>query len=422
MAAPWRTSSKSIALSGQTARRHPRCPSSGFVPASLQTSMSFPPSKLYAALAKTTALAGANITVVSALLRCDQGLIEALVDDAGNDFLFTSDMAQIGADLRRSLIGRIGAAFCHLYLDQRGYAWLDYADRYVSTSSPLGDFLYDGAHIGSRGLALAEAKGSMTPAASAGRVKAAADYAYRRQVDRHLGTSKAAGRIEYGAAVATAILPASAWIAGTPSCFLHVTQTASASAAGQGSAGGGGGSGAGAGDDDGAAGGMTSVSCRIALGNYRAVFRLIGAPYLVDFIDDLLGGVPVETGFEQLFGGVIGPDGRSQWVVGDPGERPMAQWYARANGSPPAGRTFALHERSFVAITDLINDCGRNRDLLDQTVRLPNLSLGTRSESEGYEADREPSPFAELPLGDGLAAVYRHGVIYPDVQNFRWPS
>ncbi|CCV11617.1 hypothetical protein [Mesorhizobium sp. STM 4661] len=70
--------------------------------------------------------------VVSALLRSDQALIAALVDDLGTDFGFTSDMAHIGADMRRSLTGRIGAALCHLYLDQLGYAWLDYADQYIS--------------------------------------------------------------------------------------------------------------------------------------------------------------------------------------------------------------------------------------------------------------------------------------------------
>ena len=159
MLAPRLTTSKSIAVSRRNARSYPRCPLGGFVPAPLQTNMSFPPSKFYAALAKTTALGRASMSVVSALLSSDQALVEALVDDLGSDFLFTSDMAQIGADLRRSLTGRVVAALYHIYIDQLGYVWLDYADQHISTSSPLGDFLYDGANIGSPSLALAEVKG-----------------------------------------------------------------------------------------------------------------------------------------------------------------------------------------------------------------------------------------------------------------------
>jgi hypothetical protein len=422
MVAPWLTTSKSIAVSGQTARSHPHCPSSGFVPAPLQASMSFPPSKFYAALAKTTALGRANMSVVSALLSSDQALVEALVDDLGSDFLFTSDMAQIGADLRRSLTGRVGAALCHIYLDQLGYAWLDYADQYISTSSPLGDFLYDGANIGSPGLALAEAKGSMTPAASPHQVKARADKAYSRQVDTHLGTSTTAGRIEYGAAVATSILPASAWAAGTSSCFLHVTETASAAQAGQGQANkGGGGSDTGAVDGD-DADGTSSVSCRIALRNYRAAFRLIGAPYLVELIDELIDGGPAKTEFEQRFGRLIGPHGPSQWVVGDPGGHPAEDWYNRANRLPFGPRNFALHERSFGAVTNLLRRCGRERELLDGIVRLPNLSRRARFAAEKYEIDRDGPSMSEPPLGDGLAAVRCFGASYPDEENFSWPS
>ncbi|MFG1379143.1 hypothetical protein [Xanthobacter autotrophicus] len=425
MAAPWLTSSKSINLSGQTARTHPLCPATGFVPAPLQGSLSFPPSKLYAALAKTTMLSSANMTLTSALLHSDQVLIEALVDDLGSDFLFTSDMAHLGSDMRKALMGRIGAALCHLYLDQLGYAWLDYANQYIATALPLADFVYDGANIGSRGLALAEAKGSMTTAASAQAAKTKADKAYNRQVSNHLGQMTSAGRIEYGCAIASAILPANAWSAGQTSCFFHVTETVPSVPAGSGPGGGplaGSNSGGAGGDDDGADD-LSTVSCRIALRNYRAVFRLINAPYLAGFLDALLAGIPYDAKFEQRFGRLSGPSDRAQWVVGEPHGHPMSLWYENANRLSMGGYRFALHERSFTAIKDLITDCSRDRGLLEETVRLPNLS---RPERFADERDREerlvPTPFFDAPLGDGLAAVKCDAASYSDEENFRWPG
>lgn len=426
MAAPWLSNSKSISLSGHTALTHPSCPARGFVPAPLKASLSFPPSKLYAALAKTTTLGSANMALTSALLRSDQALIETLVDDIGSDFVFTPEMAHLGSDMRKSLIGRIGAALCHLYLDQLGYAWLDYADRYITTKSPLGDFLYDGGSIGSQGLALAEAKGSMTTSASASAVKTRADNAYNRQVSGHLGQTTSAGSIEYGCAIASAILPASAWSPGTPSCFLHITETARLSPAvpptGGLSMGGGGGNPDGSGGDDGTRD-FPSVSCRIALRNYQAVFRLINAPYLVDFIDAVLAGEADDMEFEQPFGRMTGPDDREQWIVGYPLGHPLGRWYERANTLSGWGRCFALHEKSFKPTMELLKHCGRDRRLLEETIRLPNLSGPERSEEGRYRDEgTAPTPFFDTPLGDGLAAVRWSHIRYREEESFRWPS
>jgi len=417
MAAPWLTGSKSISLSGQTAVAHPSCPSKGFVPAPLQVSFRFPPTMLYAALAKTTALGSANMIVTSALLRSDQALIEALIDDVGSDFLFTGDMAHLGSDIRKSLIGRVGAALCHLYLDQLGYSWLDYANQYIATRSPLADFLYDGASIGSQGLALAEAKGSMTVTASASAVKSKADTAYNRQVSGHLGQITSAGRVEYGCAIASAILPASAWRSGQASCFFHVTETAPPLPAGS-SGGGflaGGGGGTTGGDDDGA--GYTSgVNCRVALRNYRAIFRLINAPYLADFVDAVLRGDPGKMEFVQRFGRLSDLGEHELWIVGEPDGHPMGYWYDNANGLARWGYRFALHDQSFKAVMDLVRRCGHDRGLLEKTVRLPKLSrsLGVDEKRGGDERS------IPAPLGDGLAAVESYSTYYPDVENFSW--
>ncbi|CCV11618.1 hypothetical protein [Mesorhizobium sp. STM 4661] len=239
----------------------------------------------------------------------------------------------------------------------------------------------------------------MSSAASAHRVKVTADNAYTRQVEGYLGTKTIAGRIEYGAAVATAILPASTWTAGTTSCFLHVTETASAPFSGQGQSGGAGAEGVGTGTGTAAGDGdmdsTSSVSCRIALRDYRAAFRLIGAPYLVDFIDELIDGGPLKTEFEHRFGRLIGPDGPLPWVIGEPGEHSLGDWYYSAQHLPFSTRTFALHERSLDAIIELLGMCGLNRELLDQTVRLPNLSRRMRFDAEEYEADPHRSRLSD---------------------------
>lgn len=408
MGTPWTHSAKSVDLSGHTDQAHSLFPTPGFVPAPLRGTISFSPSMLYAALAKTTALGSAGTALMGALTHSDQALIEAIVDENGGDFLFTQDIAHLGADLRKALAGRIGAALCHLYMDQLGYAWVDYANGYIPTRAPLGDFLYDGAGLGSPGLALSEAKGSLRATASASQVKAIADAAYQRQVSPHLGAVTSAGRIEYGCAVATAILPAQAWLPGAPSCFLHVTQTAPALApptAGTAPL---------AGEEESID--RVPVSCLIALRNYRAVFRLIAAPFMVDFLERLIGGQSLDIKLEQRFGYLtteLHEDG--EWVVGDSHNHPSAKGYHRANELVD-GTEFALHRGSFEAVMDVVMRCARDRELLTRQVLLPNLALTHLS-----FGDDPGGPLRAL-LGDGLAVVSNCGRHFPDAENFRWPG
>lgn len=413
MAAPWTATSKFVALSGQTGRTHPAAPGPSFVPAPLTPAISFPPPVLYAALAKTTALGSASAPLLAALTRSDQALIEAIVDDVGVDFLFTADAAQLGPDIRKALAGRIGAALCHIYMDQLGYSWVDYANAYITTPSPLADFLYDGVSLGSTGLALAEAKGSLSVAASVRTVKATADSAYTRQVTPHLGATTPVGRIEYGCAIASAILPARHWTPGRTSCFLHVTQTVPPVA---------GGGGAVPPAAPALAGDVLEVNSLLALRNYRAVFRLIDAPFMVDFIDSVIAGQAFGREVVQRFGRLM-TDGPNRWIVGDGSRYPAALSYNRANRLV-TGEVFALEERSFRAITELVRRCAENPQSLFESYHFPNLAVGRRlirgvdGPTSRYEDTEDPSQAALF--GDGLAVVRYKGAWYPDGDNFVW--
>lgn len=412
MSGVWTRAIKSVDLSGHTDAPHPQYPSPGFVPAPLRRTIGFSPAMLYAALAKTTALSSVDAALMAALIRSDQAFIEAITDEAGSDFLFTSAASHLGADVRKALAGRIGAALCHLYMDGLGYAWVDYAGAHMRHRGPLGDFLYDGAGLGSPGLALAEAKGSLRAAASAAQVETVADRAYARQVSPHLGAVTAAGRIEYGCAIATAILPAEAWTPGSPSCFLHVTQTAPWQAAG--------GPGAPRPDRDAeagdeAVGDETMVSCLLALRDYRALFRLIGAPFIADLLDRLIDERPLTSAFVQRFGRLEpGPVGRADWIVGDPGDHPAQAAYDRANRLAN-GTRFALHRRSFEAIVAVIRRCAENRALLSEPIRLPNLARRDQPRERAETGRR-------ALLGDGLAVVESWGWHYSEEDDFRWPG
>src|SRR5262249_50174399 len=134
-------------------------------------------------------------------------------------------------------------------------------------------------------------------------------------------------------------------------------------------------------------------------------------------------GDPGDMRFEQRFGRLIGLDDSARWVVGEPSGHPLRRWYESANHLSAPGYRFALHERSFKAIMALVRRCGRDRGLLESTVRLPNLSRRARFE-EMRERDEGvvPRSFIAAPLGDGLAAVGWRHASYPDEENFRWPD
>ncbi|MFK0206323.1 hypothetical protein [Agrobacterium sp. NPDC090283] len=198
--------------------------------------------------------------------------------------------------------GRMGAGVTDQTMEMLGFVWRDVAEELIGSSTPLADYLYENA---AGALVLAEAKGSISNAASQTGVNTRARNAYHRQVDPYVYThppgpkgAASIGLIEHGYAVALAALPGPT----TPSppvitadAFLAVAETdPSLSSSPLGASSG---------------GGVTSTTSSpnlplktpmydpqrfaLRLGNYRGVFLLANAAAVVDAIDSVrLGREP----------------------------------------------------------------------------------------------------------------------------------
>jgi hypothetical protein len=379
MVAPWTTSIKDVAVSGQTQHWNRHVPvSAGFAPPSLPTLLSFGPAALFGAMAKMQALKSASPALTTALVACFTALTEAVVDDSASEFDLVADLEQLELTMRNALTGAVGAGVCHLYMSTLGYVWNAHATSIIKPARGVGlaDFVYDGGAVAGRGIVLAEAKGTFSSTTSAVDVQTNADVGYNNQVNPHIGmASPSSGKVVHGYAIAFGAVPASARIGNPPNAFLHVAETDVSQPS---SAGG---------------GGSSAASTAVALGNYRATFILARAPVVVAAIDWILGGYPDPRIFEatQLFrrvhaGGtdfLIGDlEGREVWPYGGLGEL--------------AGRSMAIEasvaERVLNALSAIIRGEGRSQQL-----ELPQASLRLLPES------------AESPVvfADGFAVLPR---------------
>lgn len=290
MGTPWTTSTKRLSPVD-----HPEAPlntpTGTFIPPSLHpvhvTSID-----LFKSIARCSALSRSSASLVAALIGSSRALLEFLVDDATSVIAFLDEVTDLADAERTALSGRMGAGITDQTMEMLGFVWRDVAEQLIGSASPLADYVYENP---AGELVLAEAKGSITNAASQAGVDTVARNAYHRQVDPYVYKRPpgakgrpSIGLIEHGYAVAFAALPGPA----TPSpplitagAFLAIAQTDPTLSTSH----------VGGTMHSGSSSNIpltapVSAPQRFALrlGNYRAVFLLANAPAVVNMIDDLL--------------------------------------------------------------------------------------------------------------------------------------
>jgi hypothetical protein len=291
MATPWTTSVKDIDLSNNSRHYNSNVPvSGGFTPPSPVSSIACGPQALFAAMAKAQALRTANAAIVAALERGAAALVETIVDDAGNRFDLAPETDMLENTVRRALSGSVGAGICHLCMVALGYVWQDFAAEVINTTGKLADFAYDGGPASGHGIVLAEAKGSFSDKVDATHAQKAADSAYKKQVDGHIGawTKSRSAQVVHGYAIAFGAQPdVVRRTASPPHAMFHLAETAAQQPAAAAAP---------------RAGGSGLANAALALGNYRAAFILARAPLVVDVIDWLRTGRSPERSSEyQVF-------------------------------------------------------------------------------------------------------------------------
>lgn len=310
MSSPWTATVKDL-----TPNRNPEPPSNppagGFVPPGFRT-VNVAPVDLFKSIARCSALSRSSASLIAALVASSKALLEFLVDDATTVIAFLDEVSDLADAERTALAGRMGAGVTDHTMDMLGFVWRDVAEELIGSSSPLADYVYEGA---TGTLVLAEAKGSISKAAAQSGANTRARNAYRRQVDPYVylhppgpGGGASVGLIEHGYAVAFSALPGPA--AASPpiigaAAFLAVAETDTASLpvpVGGTSIGGGAQLGQAANPPLTA---LTLDPTRFALrlGNYRGVFLLANAPAIVETIDAILGRLdvgPLQQSFLQV--------------------------------------------------------------------------------------------------------------------------
>jgi len=271
MAPPWKSTNKTVSVSTGS-QSPPITFSTTYIPPHLPTSAVITPVALFASMARCAALRRVAPAITAALVTGSTALLEVLVDDNGPDFNVEADIDDLADFEHTGLAGRVGNGFTDVYMSVLGYAWRDLASALVSTGGRLADFIYDGVPIAGYGVALVEAKGSLSASATQPNVTARARNGYKTQVEKHLGASSVAGQIVHGYAVSFGAVPPRL------GATSHVVQTSPPSIPAvfppspAGSA---------------AIPLTTPVAARLAFGNYRAVFMLANAPVIFYHLDRL---------------------------------------------------------------------------------------------------------------------------------------
>jgi hypothetical protein len=381
MAAPWTSSVKKFDPVGHSAHVPPQGFASGFIPPILPKQVWFGPATLFASMARCAAAARVASALNHALFVAAKAVTEAVVDDVGNTFDVLDDVTGIADFQRSGFTGSVGNGVCDICMNVMGYVWRDLSSELITTSKPLGDFIYQGGPTATGQVVLSEAKGSFAGGASVATTKTLADDGYKRQVHDHLGSSTAAGTIVHGYAVA---LRANTGTAGSAArAFAHIAEslvTVPASAAPTPAPA------LPSGADD-----TGSANARLALGNYRTVFHLLSAPLVIQAIDAVLRGEPQSApdGGQEFYWVEAG--GRPFLVAGPPGEW---EWWAPTFQG--RWRAFLIAEQVAVPFLNYLSGLIESRATIDEArLTLPVLRLEL---AEDQELPDQPILFR-----DGLA-------------------
>ncbi len=260
--------------------------------------LQFTVAQLSTSIARVTALTPASPALVSALCDGKRRLLDALLDKSQTPLSFTSEVEYLADASRTAFSGDFGAGVTDLYMTAMGYYYRCNGRELIHTAGKICDFIYDGPPTHMSGVVLAEAKGSIANTTTLASVTRAAQDGYRNQVDPHVGTTEPTSSLKllHGYAIGIGTQP-------RPShCDMHVEETGPATlvmAAGP-AAGGptptlpyNPGSSGGRGGASGGAGSPTLFSqpdARVALPNFRGIFRMLGAERAIEAINAVTNG------------------------------------------------------------------------------------------------------------------------------------
>jgi len=210
---------KIVPLTGHRRHRHARNPvAPDFQAPAPAASISFGPTALAAAMARTATLLNASPELLSRLKDSALNDAEILIAD-GPVFALTPYIESLADTERTHFAARMGAGITDLYMNGLGYVWRDNAVCLASTLNPHADFLYSGGSASGHGVVLAEAHGSFAASVTDAKVAAQARNKYLRQVRPFVTTMSPYGEVIHGYSVAFGSKP------GTTGAFLRLSET-----------------------------------------------------------------------------------------------------------------------------------------------------------------------------------------------------
>lgn len=407
------TSAKLIGLTKHTRHGHVPSPvSPHFVAPPAQPALSFNPTALAAAIARTaTTWDDAPVVLLDGLQQSALIELETLLQD-GSAFALESHFKFLADTAGSQFAAKVGAGIAHLYMDALGYAWRANAVCLSSSLDPHADFIYEGGNASGHGVVLAEAHGSFAKDASAAKIANAAKRKYIKQVKPFVAKPSPFGEIIHGYSIAFGSKPT---VAGS---FLAVSetriskprkQTPAPSAPQRGAI-------------------AEGTSAQMALATHRSNFLLMGSPEVTNWIDWIRlpdSPAPERHDVPFLRFGYAGRTylaappwllrpGGPPWWIADLFDHP--EWWrlarrARLSPSRHPGSEFgwfAIEEKAGAEFLNALSNAIRDRGAgLPATMRLPTVeptgfALSAGDRIAGADAD-EPYPYALFR--DGLALL-----------------
>jgi hypothetical protein len=306
------TSVKLIGLTKHTKHRHVPSPvSPSFVAPPAQSSLSFNPIALAAAIARTaTTRDDAPIALLDGLQQSALIELETLLQD-GSAFALASHFKFLADTAGSQFAAKVGAGIAHLYMEALGYAWRANAACLSSSLDPHADFIYDGGNVSGHGVVLAEAHGSFAKDTNGARVANAAKRKYTKQVKPFIAKPSPFGNIIHGYSIAFGSKPTAT------GSFLAVSETRISKPRGK----------------KAPPPGVSQLAAPVedapapmALATHRSNFLLLGAPEVTSWIDWLRSPDGVAPDRYDIPFVRLQYAGRTYITA--------APWFWRADGSP----------------------------------------------------------------------------------------
>ena len=137
-------------------RHTPNPVSPGFRAPNASLNLSFGPTALAAAIARTATLRNARIELLRRWRNSALEELELIVAD-GATFSLSANFDCLADTERTFFAARVGAGITDIMMNALGYTWRDNAACISSTLDPRADFVYAGGNASGYGVVLAEA-------------------------------------------------------------------------------------------------------------------------------------------------------------------------------------------------------------------------------------------------------------------------